>query len=254
MFDEQLSLRGQAALVIGAGKGIGRALAIGMAEAGADVAAVSRTQADLSSLGGDVEARGRRFLPLCGDATSSTFVAEVVEKTLQSLGSINVLVNAIGGSFRKPIVDTTDAEWDAAVQSNLTSTFYACRDVGRVMLRAKRGSVINIASTAGIRGRPNNSSYSATKAAVINFSRALAMEWAGSGVRVNVLCPGRFLTNATASEMNDPAKYTAYIKKVPLGRIGQPDELMPAAVWLASAASGFATGTVLVLDGGQTLL
>jgi NAD(P)-dependent dehydrogenase (short-subunit alcohol dehydrogenase family) len=254
MVNELLSLQGQVALVVGAGKGIGRALAVGMAQAGADVAAVSRTQADLDALSTEITALGRRFVPLCGDATKSAYVAEAVEKTMQTLGSIDVLVNAVGGSFRKPVIDTTDEEWDAAVQSNLTSTFYACRDVGRIMLRAKRGSVINISSSAGLRGRPNNSSYSATKAAIINFSRALAMEWGSSGVRVNVICPGRILTSATAPEMNDPAKYAAYIKNVPVGRIGQPEELKPIAVWLASAASGFATGSVIVLDGGQTLL
>jgi len=254
MFDVQMGLGGQSALVAGAGKGIGRAAALGLAEAGADIAAITRSAEDLDSLAGEVEALGRTLLRLEGDVTSSAIVDDAVTQTMKRFGKIDILINAVGRNLRKPVVETTDADWHAAMLSNLTSTFYTCRAVGPGMLQRKRGCIINIASTAGVRGRPNMTSYSATKAAVINFSRALAMEWAPAGIRVNVLCPGRFLTQATAKEMNDPRKYEIFIKNVPMNRIGQPDELKPAVVWLASAASGFATGTVLVIDGGQTLL
>jgi NAD(P)-dependent dehydrogenase (short-subunit alcohol dehydrogenase family) len=122
------------------------------------------------------------------------------------------------------------------------------------MVAKGRGSIINISSVAGQRGRPGNAPYSAAKAGVINFSRALAMEWAAAGVRVNILAPGRFLTPLTEGEMSDQQKYQAWVKKVPLGRLGKPDELREIAVWLASDASSFVTGSTFVIDGGVTLL
>jgi len=248
-----LSLEGSVALVVGAGKGLGRAIAIGLAEAGADVAAIARTPVDLESLACEVAALGRQAFPIPADAAISTEIDDAVASTIQHFGRIDVLVNAVGGNLRKPLTDTTDKEWDAALRANLSSTFYACRAVGRHMLERRHGSVINIASTAGQRGRPNMATYCASKAAVINLSRALAVEWAPAGVRVNVICPGRFLTPATSAEMGDKVKHDAYVQKVPLGRIGQPSELKPVAVWLASEASAFATGSVVVIDGGQTL-
>jgi 2-deoxy-D-gluconate 3-dehydrogenase len=250
----QAVLQGKRALVFGAGKGIGRALALGLAEAGAEVFAVARTASDLESLAHEAASAGGQCAWRAADATVSGDVNAAVDDALRRYGALDVLVNAVGGNLRKPVVDITDTEWDRAVQSNLTSTFYACRAAGRHLLERKRGSVINVGSTAGMRGRANASAYSATKAAITNFSRALAMEWAPAGVRVNVLAPGRFLTPATAPEMNDPDKYGAYIRNVPLRRIGQPAELKPVAVWLASDASGFVTGSVIVIDGGQTLL
>ena len=245
-----MSLQGQVALVVGAGKELGRAVALGLAEAGADIAVVARTAADLDSLNDAITALDRRALRLCADATVPEQVNRIVAETLASLGHIDILVNAVGGNLRKPLTETTDAEWKTSLRFNLSSTFCTCRAVGRHMLERKCDSVINIASSAGLRGRANMSSYCATKAAVINLSRALAIEWAPAGTRVNVLCPGRFLTPATAA---DKAQYDAFVRKVPLGRIGQPEELKSAAVWLASAASSFATGSVSVLDGGQTV-
>jgi NAD(P)-dependent dehydrogenase (short-subunit alcohol dehydrogenase family) len=152
------------------------------------------------------------------------------------------------------VMNLADEEWDGIIRANLTSAFLVCRAVGRIMSAQKRGSIINVASTAGLRGRPANAAYSAAKAGLINFSRALAMEWAPAGVRVNTLAPGRFLTPLTESEMSDPVKLEAFVKQVPLGRIGQPRELKEIAVWLASDASSFVTGSVFVIDGGQTLL
>jgi 2-deoxy-D-gluconate 3-dehydrogenase len=252
--DSQATLEGRTALVFGAGKGLGRAIAIGLAEAGADVFAVARTRDDLQALEHDIRACRRRCAWLAGDATRSSDVDRAMADAVRLLGGVDVLVNAVGGNLRKKIVDITDDEWDGTIRANLTSAFYACRAAGRHFLERKAGSVINVASTAGMRGRPNASAYSASKAALINFSRALAMEWAPAGVRVNVLSPGRFLTPATQDEMGDPDRYAAYIRNVPLRRIGQPGELKPVAVWLASDASSFVTGSVVVIDGGQTLL
>ncbi|WP_423460372.1 SDR family NAD(P)-dependent oxidoreductase [Ottowia sp. VDI28] len=247
------NLAGRVALITGAGKGLGRAIALGLAEAGADVALLARTRADLDAVAGQVQALGRRALVMVADATRSDQVDAAVAQAVAELGSVRVLVHAAGGSLRKPSVDISDEEWDQVIAANLSSTFKVCRAVGRHMLAHGGGSIINIASTAGVRGRAGNAPYSAAKAAVINLSRALAMEWAPSGVRVNVLAPGRFLTPLTQAEMDIPEKYAAFVRQVPLGRIGRPEELKDIAVWLASDASSYVTGSTITLDGGQTL-
>lgn len=248
-----LPLSGRVAFVTGAGKGLGRAIAQGLAEAGANLVLVARTQADLEAAAADARALGRRALVQVADATRTEQVDAAVDAAIDAFGRIDVLVHAAGGSLRKASVDITDEEWDAVIAANLTSAFKVCRAVGRRMLAQGSGSIINLASTAGVRGRAGNAPYSASKAAVINLSRALAMEWARQGVRVNVLAPGRFLTPLTEAEMSDPGKYAAFVRQVPLGRIGQPHELKEIAVWLASDASSYVTGSTITLDGGQTL-
>ncbi len=252
--DGKLSLKGKVALVTGAGKGLGRAAALGLARAGADVALLARTRKDLEVLKAEIEALGRKAAVEVGDVTKSAQVDAAVANTVATLGRLDIVVHSAGGSMRKPALDLTDADWGALIAVNLDSTFFVNRAAGRVMTAQRSGSIINISSGAGLRGRPTNAPYSAAKAGVINLTKALAMEWAASGVRVNALAPGRFLTPLTATEMGDPAKYAAYIKNVPLGRIGKPEELEEIVVWLASEASAFVTGSVLVIDGGQTLL
>lgn len=247
-------LAGRVALVTGAGRGLGRAAAKCLAAAGADVALVARTQSELSSVADEVHSLGRRAITLQVDATQSSQVDEAVAKAAQHFGVIDILVHCVGRSMRKPSLSILDSEWDALISTNLSSTFFVCRAVGRLMVQQGKGSIVNIASSAGLRGRPTNAPYSAAKAAVINLSKALAVEWAPHQVRVNVLAPGRFLTPLTQAEMSDPVKYETFVKQVPLGRIGQPEELNEIVVWLASDASSFVTGSVLVIDGGQTLL
>lgn len=250
---EKMRLDGKVAVVTGAGKGLGRAIALGLARAGADVALVSRTRKDLEALSAELESLGRRALVAVADVTRSQEVDAAIERVFAAFGHIDILVQSAGGSLRKPALDMTDADWEGVIAANLTSTFFVSRAVGKIMAAQRSGSIINIASSAGLRGRPTNAPYSAAKAAVINLSRALAMEWAPLGLRVNVLAPGRFLTPLTAQEMGDPEKYSAFVRQVPLGRIGAPEELEEIAVWLASDASAFVTGSVLVIDGGQTL-
>lgn len=246
-------LAGRIALVTGAGKGLGRAIALGFAGAGAHVVLMARTRGDLEAVAREVEALGQQALVAVADATDSRQVDAVVEQAVARFGRVDVLAHAAGGSLRKPSVEVTDEEWDGVIAANLSSTFKVCRAVGRHMLAQGSGSIINLSSTAGMRGRAGNAPYSAAKAAVINLSRALAMEWAPKGVRVNVLAPGRFLTPLTEAEMSVPEKYAAFVRQVPLGRIGQPEEIQDIAVWLASDASAYVTGSTITLDGGQTL-
>jgi NAD(P)-dependent dehydrogenase (short-subunit alcohol dehydrogenase family) len=247
-------LAGRIALVTGAGRGLGRAAAKSLAAAGADVALLARTESELNTVSDEIDSLGRRAIALRVDATQSSEVDAAVAKVAQHFGRIDVLVHCVGRSMRKPSLSILDAEWDALISTNLSSTFFVCRAVGRLMVQQGKGSIVNIASAAGLRGRPTNAPYSAAKAAVINLSKALAVEWAPHQVRVNVLAPGRFLTPLTQAEMSDPLKYETFIKQVPLGRIGQPEELNEILVWLASDASSFVTGSVVVIDGGQTLL
>jgi len=246
-------LDGRIALVTGAGKGLGRAIALGFADAGAHLVLIARTRADLEAVAQTVQSRDREALVAVADATDSRQVDAAVAQAIARFGRIDVLAHAAGGSLRKPSVDVTDEEWDAVIAANLSSTFKVCRAVGKQMLAQSSGSIINLASTAGVRGRAGNAPYSAAKAAVINLSNALAMEWAPKGVRVNVLAPGRFLTPLTEAEMSVPEKYAAFVRQVPLGRIGKPEELQDIAVWLASDASSYVTGSTITLDGGQTL-
>ncbi|WP_417248695.1 SDR family NAD(P)-dependent oxidoreductase [Celeribacter sp.] len=252
-YQKDMNLEGKAAIVFGASRGLGQAISIGLAEAGADIAGVARSIEALAATEVEVTKVGRRFEPISCEATNSVSVNDAASHTEALFGKIDILVNCVGGALARPIQAMTDRDWQNALELNLSTVFYACRAVAPIMQRGGGGSIINIASTAGHRGRPGIASYSASKAAVINLTKAMAVEWADQGIRANCISPGRFLTDATAARMNDPLQYEEFVKLVPLRRIGQPDEMKAAAVWLASDASAFATGTELVLDGGQTL-
>lgn len=252
---DKMRLDGYATLVTGAGKGLGRSIAIALAQAGSDVALLSRTASDLETVAGEIRKEGVEALSLVADVTDCRQVDDAVQAVVERFGRLDVLVHSAGSSQpKKTVLNLSNDEWSHLISTNLDSTFFVCRAAGKVMTARGRGSIINIASVAGQRGRPGNAPYSAAKAAVINFSRALAMEWAAQGVRVNTLAPGRFLTPLTETEMRDPKKHAAWIQKVPLGRLGKPEELREIAIWLASDASSFVTGSTIVVDGGVTLL
>ena len=258
--DSPMSLAGRVALVVGAGKGLGRALVAGLAEAGADVAVIARTRRDVDDAAAEIGALGRRAVAICADATQSAEIDRAIDSVVDAFGGIDVLVNAVGGNLRKALLDTSDTEWDAAVRSNLTSTFYACRAVGRHMLPRKRGNVINIASTAGTRGRPNMASYCATKAAVISLTQSAGLALIRHGINVNAIAPGVVdgehwdgVDALFARYENRPLgeKKRLVGEAVPAGRMGTAEDLTGMAVFLASADSDYVVAQTYNVDGGN---
>ncbi len=247
---DSFSLAGKTALVTGAGRGIGRRLALAFAEAGADVAVNSRTSSELEVVAGQVRAMGRRAVIVCGDVTGASGAHEVVGRAIDDLGQLDVLLTAAGVAVRVPAEDVTEAQYDQQVDLNLNGTYFACQGAGRHMLERGTGSIITIASLTTSFGLPLRSVYAATKGAVGQLTKTLAVEWASRGVRVNALAPGWILTPLTRPVHDDPQQSRWIVGRTPMGRWGTPEDLAGPAVYLASSASAFMTGQVLYVDGG----
>ena len=250
---EKFSLEGKVALVTGASRGIGRAIAIGFAEAGADVAVAARSVDDLETLAKEIDAAGRKALVVPTDVTDRESIQATVDKTVAELGGLDILVNNAGGSnFMSPIVSMRPAGWDKIRTLNLDSVFHATQIGAQAMVASGGGSIIQIASVAGIEGAQGLSMYSAAKGGVRLFSQAVAKELAGSNIRVNSIAPGWIDTPLNEWMTSDEGTLKEAEKMIPMGRIGQADEVVGAAIFLASDASSFVTGATLVVDGGQT--
>ena len=247
------SLEGKVALVTGASRGIGRAIALGFAEAGADVGLAARSEEDLNTLAKEIEGLGRKAAVLPTDVRDRSSIQEMVDRTVSELGGLNVLVNNAGGTnFMSPVVALRPEGWDKLRTLNLDSVFHATQIGAQAILASGGGgSIIQIASVAGIMGVPALSPYSAAKAGVIMFSQSIAKELAGSGVRVNCIAPGWIETALNEAMTSDEGTRAEMIKMIPVGRLGTPEEIVGGAIYLASDASSFVTGTTLVIDGGQ---
>ena len=253
MTTSMFSLEGKVAIVTGASRGIGRALAVGLAEAGADVCLAARTEADLTSLAADIEALGRRALVVPADVREREQIAAMIDRTTSELGRLDVLVNNAGGTnFRSPIVTIRPEGWDKVIALNLTSAFHATQIGAQVMSRSGGGSIIQISSVAGLIGAPGLSGYSAAKAGVRLMSQAVAKELARSKVRVNTIAPGWVATELNRALREDETTDREITSQIPMARWGRPEEIVGAAVYLASDASSFVTGATLVVDGGET--
>jgi len=247
-------LTGRCAFVTGASRGIGRVIAVALADAGADVALVARSADGLAETASAVEAAGRKAVVLPTDVTSYDGVADAVAAAIDQLGSIEIVVNNAGGSnFMVPFRDLRLTGWDKLLQLNLSSAVYVCHALAGHLLDRGRGSVINVASVAGVSGAPLMSPYGASKAGLISLTKTLAVEWGAAGVRVNALCPGWTATELNRTLWEDPLVGPATVAGSALKRWATAAEMAGPAVFLASVASSFMTGQTLVVDGGQTV-
>jgi 2-deoxy-D-gluconate 3-dehydrogenase len=251
MIGQQLSLTGKTAVVTGSGRGLGRAMALALAEAGADLVITARSLNEIAATGNEVEARGRRALVTPCDVTKTDDVEDMTTKAVEAFGSLDILINNAGGGRQRPVLEMSDEEWHWGIDLNLTSTFLCSRAVGRRMAIQGHGKVINIASGWGYRGRRNSTAYCASKAAVINFTRALAVEWSRYNIQVNCIAPGYFPLR-DAEDEPEVRERAVRISRIPLGG-GRPDDIGPLAVFLASDGANYLTGQTILLDGGALL-
>ena len=238
------------AVVTGGAGGLGAAIARGLAEAGAAVAVADRDAAGARTLAAELTAAGRRALGIAVDVSDAAGVDAMARDAEAALGPVDILVNCAGITHRQPAVDFPRAQWDRVLAVNLTGVFLPTQALGRGMVARRRGAVVNIASIAGEIGLPGTVAYAASKGGVVMLTRALAVEWAPHGVRVNAIAPSWFSTNIGDLVHREPDYFERAMRRVPLGRMGKPDELVGAALYLASDASAMVTGHVLAVDGG----
>jgi 2-dehydro-3-deoxy-D-gluconate 5-dehydrogenase len=243
------SLKGKVALVTGAGTGLGQGVAIGLAQAGADVVLheLNQLPEDTRKTIGDL---GRRTEMVLGDMSKKDTPAKLVAFAVEKMGRLDIVVNNAGMIKRTPAVDFSDDDWDLVVEVNLNSVFRMCREAGRQMLKQGSGKIINIASLLAFQGGILVPAYAASKGGVAQVTKALANEWASKGVNVNAIAPGYMATNNTAALRADPVRSEQILTRIPANRWGTPEDLAGVAVFLASPASDYVNGHVLVVDGG----
>jgi NAD(P)-dependent dehydrogenase (short-subunit alcohol dehydrogenase family) len=248
-------LTGRTALVTGASRGIGRAIAVGYAEAGADVAILARGTSALEEVADEVEKHDRQAIVLTCDVRDPEQVDAAVAAALTAFGHLDVVVNNAGGfDWVGPFLDLTTDDWAHVLQSNLDSVVCVLRAAGPHLVARGSGAVVNVSSVAGLSGVPMMAPYAVSKAAVISLSRTLAAEWAGFGVRVNAIAPGWVDTQLTRVMVGDATASDGLLRAVPARRWGTPEEVVGAAVYLASDAARLVTGAVLTVDGGMTAM
>ncbi len=247
------TLTNRIALVTGASRGLGRAMAVGMDSAGAHIVALGRDRRSLNVTADEIAAAGGTStiveVDLCDDAA----VQEMVTDTVKTLGRIDILVNNAGISSMKRTTEITKAEWDRVLDTNLNSVFVLSQAVGRQMIEKKQGNIINIASIYGKMASNRSLHYCASKAATIQMTRALALEWAPFNIRVNCIAPGFFQTEMTTDQQTSEKHYSFLMQKIPLKRFGDPEEIIGSVLFLSSDASRYVTGSTLFVDGGYSI-
>ena len=250
----RFDLSGQVVLVTGAARGIGRATALACAHAGADLALGLRDEASGGSLVSEIEAMGRCAFPVQMDLLKLHEIGAAADAVQKHFGRIDVLVNNAGLGPENPAEDVTEADFDLTMDLNVKGTFFASQAVGRIMIAQKGGRIVNMSSQAGSNVLLGESIYCTSKAAIDHMTRCLAREWARHNVTVNAVAPTFIWTDATKASLEDAAFYKRTIDNIPLGRIGQPQDVTGAVIFLASPAASLITGTVILVDGGWSLV
>jgi NAD(P)-dependent dehydrogenase (short-subunit alcohol dehydrogenase family) len=247
---QMFSLEGRVAVVTGGTSGIGRALSLGLAEAGADVIATARRPQQVEETAAAIESRGRRTLRLTSDVCDRASLERLRTAVLDSLGKVDILINCAGIIKRGPTLDFPEEEWNHILNTNLTGTLRACQVFGKPMLERGYGRIVNIASLNSFVSLNEVAAYAASKAGVAALTRSLAVEWSKVGVTVNAIAPGVFRTELNAKLLDSTPRGQELLMRTPMGRFGKTEELVGAAVFLASDASSFVTGEILAVDGG----
>jgi len=244
------SLAGRRALVFGGTSGIGRAIALGFAEAGADVVAVSRRAEEVAKTAEEIRALGRKSLELTANVIRREAVRHVVQSMTEQMGGIDILVNSAGATQRVPSLELTDEAWNGVLDVNLNGTWYACQETGRIMKEQQFGRIINIASIGSFFSLYEATAYCVSKGAVAMLTRCLGAEWAKYKITVNAIAPGVFETPINRNIILEPGRWASIISRTPMRRLGELEEITGAAIYLASDKASFVTGEILRVDGG----
>ena len=250
MKTQLFSLSGKVAVIIGGTSGIGRALSLGFAEAGADVVATGRRPAQVNQTAAEIEAAGRKTIRVCSDVCDRSSLETLLSSVLCAFGEADILINCAGRIKRSPTLELAEDEWESILDTNLTGTFRACQVFGRHMLERGYGRIINIASLNSFVALHEVAAYAASKAAIASLTRSLAVEWSRHGVLINAIAPGVFRTELNATLLDSTPRGQELLMRTPMGRFGNTQELVGGALYLASDAASFVTGQVLVVDGG----
>jgi len=248
----KLDLADKIAVLVGASRGIGRSMALGLGHAGADLVVSSRTKSDLESLADELREMGRKVLVQPADVRNLDSIKALSDASVATFGRIDILVNNAGLGHHEPAFDVTEDRWDSIVDTNLKGVFFCCQIIGKVMAQQRKGKIININSTFGLVGIPNRSVYCASKGGISQLTKALAVEWAPYNVHVNAIAPTSVRTPMNEALHRDPKWRAEWLSRLPIGRFCEPEDLYGALVFLASDASDMVTGVTLPIDGGWT--
>jgi NAD(P)-dependent dehydrogenase (short-subunit alcohol dehydrogenase family) len=249
----EIALSGKVALVTGAGRGIGKAIALALAQAGADVCVTARTESQINETAQEIRQMGRKALAVPADATNAAAVGLVVEKTVAELGGLHILVNNAGMEMPKTLMETSEAEYDTVMNTNVKSMFLFTKAACTHLIAQKYGKIVNVASVGAFIAAPGQAVYHASKAAVAHLTKATAMEMVRYNINVNAVAPGWIRTELIKHLLDNEAMLNKYLKGIPMRRLGEPEDVAPLVAFLCSDLASYITGTVMMVEGGITI-